>query len=248
MLYSIDCTMKIIVTFLLNILALSLLAQNELAGTWQLSTYIDSVLTNKELRKFSGIPASYCYQITIEQNKDEIDLTGYHEGGPIPIIEQKNNWMKVGYGPEQFFIIELLDKQTLKFEEGKMESATNIHIDSTIHIFNRKPPVSDLISIFNKLIAGTYKLKGSDVVFMETGALSGLDNFSRFELTIDFWEYPPGDFDSILLTRDDGTSEYRKWEIQGDNLILTELERSVDEESGMYIYKAGSKLLKLTKK
>ncbi|MEN7550029.1 hypothetical protein AAG747_19050 [Rapidithrix thailandica] len=226
---------------------MSLFAQNQLTGTWQLSSYIDSVLIHKELCEFSGNPASYCYQITIEPKKTEIDLIGYHEGGSIPIIDQGDNWMKVGYSSEQFFTLELVDEQTLKFEEGKLESTTNIYIDSTIHIFKRKPPVSDLTAVFNQLVEGKYKLKRSEIVFHPNGQLTGLANFSRFKLTINFWEHLPKGFDSILLIRPDGTSEYRKWEIKSEYLILTELERTVDEESGMYEYQVGTESLELMK-
>ena len=240
--------MKIITTFLLNIITFSIFAQDDLNGTWQLSTYIDSAITHKELRKFSINPASYCYQITISQGENEIDLTGYHEGGPIPIIERKENWMKVGYGPEQFFILEQVDEQTLKFEEGKLESANNIFIDSTTHIFKRKPPIPDLKVVFNQLVEGRYRLNRSEVVFHQNGQLSGLEDFSQFVLTVDFWEHPPGDFDSILLIRTDGTSEYRKWIFRDDNLILTKLDQTINEESGNYQYQAGTESIKLVKK
>jgi hypothetical protein len=231
--------MRTLIIFLFLLSTVDLKAQGNFKGIWLLNNYVDSTLISKSIHKYSGNPASYCYQIMIDSNNPtEIELTGYHEGGPIPILERNNNEMKVGYDENQFFTITLLNSTTLSFKEGKLESAKNIRIDPRTHFFHlSEHPISDLNTFFNSIIQGTYiNEQNVQITFDVSGSLNGLLNFKSFELTIDFGEHPPGNFDSILLNSSSGDSEYRIWSIVNNKLTLCELEQTIDDNSGWYNY------------
>ncbi len=223
-----------------------------LEGSWGMIDYLDSTLIDKSLIKHSSNPSSYAFMINIDKsNKEACEFTGYHESDFIPILEIEENKLKIGFDLNQYAIITHINDSLLSFKEYTNPNWENIKADQKTYYFRKfKTKALNLQEYFSKIIVGNYEDSNNNFVSFGTDLkVNGIQNFTDYQLLIDFWETQIGGFDGIQFY-DYSAKEYKwmKWEYVDEKLILTELEKFVDEDSGMYYYKPKDKKIILTRK
>jgi len=98
----------------------------EIKGIWNLSFYPDSCLIRNDIFKYSVFPASFAYQIEI-QNEDSCLLIGFHESDYYELKRIDSVTYKVGSDPYQYFL--------LKFSNSNSYTYLNFteFIDTTVY-------------------------------------------------------------------------------------------------------------------
>lgn len=123
--------------------------------------------------------------------------------------------------------------------------------DTTLSLSER------LTNYFNKsLLAGSYKLKDSFVTFKENGELTGLKNFTRYQIHNYFGTlHPYLEKDVVYFFDKGGKSISYNWKFKKNQLVLTDFTYPTKEQylsnkkkglSGDY-YVLGNSMLVLTK-
>jgi hypothetical protein len=235
------------------------LSQNEddyslldrLDGNWGMINYFDSTIIEKSIFKHSINPSSYAFKISFDKAiTSECEFIGYHEGGPIPILEIEDNSIKIGYNWDQYSIITLVNDSILTFNEYVNPERNNLRADSKQYFCRKlKAEILDHQIYFSQLLTGQYKDSNNDTIYFSQGLkVTGIESFTTYRFLIDSWETRIGSFDVIqLIDKVSSNSIWMKWEFDKEELILTYLDKSVDEESGMCKYKPSKKKITLTK-
>lgn len=220
----------------------------KLDGEWGMINYFDSTLIDKSVFKHLNNPSSYAAILHFDKLKvSECIFKGYHEGGPIPILEIEDRFVKVGYDWNQYAKIVLVNDSTLAFNEHVSDEENDLRSDDETYYYRKLTEgIVNCQQYFSQIINGNYKdSNNKSISFKEGFKVTGVGNFTSYKLLIDLWEESVGNFDAIQLI--DDVSNGSVWEFDGQKLILTHLNRYIDKESGMYKYIPSKRTIILTR-
>lgn len=226
-----------------------------LKGEWILSSYIDSVIINKAIYKFSNGFASTAYLIKFDE--DTCRLFGFHENADLPLIDKTDSSYSFGYSLDQYWIIKQIDSNTLSVKEyidtNQFKSYKPDNKEYQYKKNDTQLPIDDIKEYFiDKLFKGKYEnlSNGSIVEFSNNNQINNLDSIKYYNLIIDFWDYSPGNYDVIILSKskNNDIKDMYHWYFNGDTLNILNLVGNYDDESGFYQAEPNKVVYKLKKK
>ncbi|MBI1226039.1 MAG: hypothetical protein GC192_12455 [Bacteroidetes bacterium] len=163
-----------------------------------------------------------------------VDLSyGWHEGQQLT-LRTKDGGLQV-YDPMN---------ATVHQYNLVPQSDGSIHLDDTPMV-----RLGDAYTGFNviahTLVGGQYDLDGKTVVFNPKGTVVGLDDYYRYELLLDYVaEDVPAD--QLMLSKEGRTPEFYAFKIEGNHLLLYEIDDMGGKEE--FKYEVGKLKYDLVKK
>ena len=214
---------------------------NPLIGNWILNGYIDSILKNRMIFKYSMSIASTAYLIKFNDH-DTCKMIGYHENADLPFMDKLNSIYKFGYDTTQYWIIKLIDENRISVNEFVDSTYfKSFRADPTTYYYY-KSEESAKINIHeyftNEIFVGKYKnIDNNDIViFSPDSKIKGFDFANEFEIIVNFGEYSPASCDVIRLSKKDNLTneDYYHWKFISDTLLIFGMDGDYDSESGFY--------------
>lgn len=227
-----------------------------LNGIWGLTNYFDSIIHQKSIAKYRIQPTTW-FTFLIEINKDSIIHYGSINDGIVKrcdsdtlakISSMGGNWILVKKGSN----LELINV-----------SQKHIPIDTNTYVFRKRDDLkfltkninpnhlfmkldSNITDYFNKeLLTGEYILDSRKVNFHPNGQISGLQDYSNYQIRNCFGTLHPFRGADVVFLSSEGQVDSWKWEFKGNDLVLTKLEPDW-EESDQY-WSTGEQII-LTRK
>lgn len=220
-----------------------------------MSNYVDSILINKSIAKYM-IQGPTWFAILIEIDNDTLRSYGSLQDIETP-IKLLNDTIHVFEKTNTGQWALTLNKQTKQLELTNVDKVKSK--DSNVYLFNKRPDLNFLLDTLDpvhytstsftnffhdRLFAGTYKLIGTNekITFTNTGKVTGLQNFYRYEVDNYFGTlHPYKNLDNILFSRNlpENSKEFSwelfKWEFNHDTLILTQFDWKLYNYNGKYV-------------
>jgi len=217
---------------------------NDLIGTWGLTNYLDSIVTNKEVAKYRLLSPSW-FGILLEVNEDSIISYGSIIEIETRLLNKKDTLAILDSWCGKWMLLQNQENLFLKQFPNQED------VDTTIYVYNQRDDLKEMIENLDKvhklsssmtkflneeIISGTYlnQKTNTKVEFLETGELNGINGFTEYEVRNYFGTLHPHknlDVLSLKNKREDLPKQYN-WKFEGDNLVLTEFENEIVKRNG----------------
>ena len=219
-------------------------------GKWLLTDYYDSTLINKKVFDYKNTPAAwFAREIDFSDLENgNVDMAGLSDEGQVK-VRQEGEFL-ISNGDDafeyQFHLRESANLLILNIKWLGNDPKTSRHI-------YRKLPSSSTENMqnwdqyFNQILYGTYQDEnGNTIRFGEENGLGGFPNFSQYQVN---WEAEAGlpGFDAVALSAPDSDIIYYHFKFDQETLLLFDVIKQVDAESGFFEYSIGSEAFRLEK-
>jgi len=222
---------------------------SEVSGVWGLTSYLDTIVVNKELAKYrSQFPAWFAILLEIEGDTIKSYGSLKNIAGKVTVNQdtifkfentESGKWLLLK-GADELILKQFLNQEYPDSNVYTYRRRADLRY-MTEHLNSRGLKIQRVLTeYFNKnILSGQYKLskKGGTVYFKEDGKLEGIEGFKNYNLDIYFGTYHPfKNLDIVYLEdHESGKLAYFNWKINSDNLVLTEFSR--EESESFYLGK-----------
>ena len=208
--------------------------KSSLFGKWISSEYLDSTVVNRSIYEYSGGFASAAYALEIDTSYN-CYMKGFHEECEVPMIEWNEQSAQYSFDAEQIWTVKLVKNDLMKMSMTYNDNTTA----PTFYKRLKEDFPNDIEEYFmREIFIGSYRnLQNNELVRLtQEGTVENLDSISKYEIVVDFWDNPAGDFDMIYLKKENSYNvDYlHAWKFNGDTLLIKSLQITIDYDSGFY--------------
>lgn len=212
------------------------LAEFDLNGTWGLTNYFDTIISNRELAKYR-LQTPTWFAIILEIEIDSLKSFGSIENDQY-LIKRTNDTLATltsnVTGDKWFLILKKPELNLIQYPNSE-------RVDSTVYTFRKRDDLNyfskdkkdffiigkNVTDYFNKkLLEGKYinTTNNSEVVFGENGQLMGIDGFDSYEVRNYFGTLHMHKNLDVITFKNNENNDYKQynWVFSDDELLLTE--------------------------
>tara|TARA_Y100000766_G_C18839557_1_gene572319 strand:- start:415 stop:1266 length:852 start_codon:yes stop_codon:yes gene_type:complete len=208
----------------------------DLNGTWGLTNYFDTIITNKELAKYR-LQTPTWFAILLEIDNDSLKSFGSIDKAQYLIKRTGDTITTLTSnisGDKWFLILKEPELKLIQYSNSK-------RVDSTIYTFRKRDDLNyfskdskdffvignNVTDYFNKqLFEGKYinTKSNSEVIFGENGQLIGVEGFDSYEVRNYFGTLHMHKNLDVITFKNKHNNVYKQynWVFSDDELLLTE--------------------------